>query len=202
MTGTGGTTPTGEDTGDEGRAAGVDRRRLLKRAAIGGAVAWTTPVIVTSLTSPAGAASCGCTATAVSIVGACQNETTITPGTCTSYFSNSVSVCRSTATQKMRFARNSTGTQEPYFDELAVLSVTSPSGSTVVGNFIRWQNDCRVSGGTDWALSSSSPCGSTSVAAIDITSMFGSECGIFTVSIDVRNKYTPYAWSTAWIVPV
>ena len=34
---------------------GIDRRTLIRRAAIGGAVAWTAPVIIGSLTSPAAA---------------------------------------------------------------------------------------------------------------------------------------------------
>jgi hypothetical protein len=37
---------------------GVDRRTLIKRAAIAGAVAWTAPVIIDSVASPAGALSC------------------------------------------------------------------------------------------------------------------------------------------------
>jgi hypothetical protein len=38
---------------------GIDRRTLIKRAAATGAVAWTAPVIIQSLTSPAGALTCG-----------------------------------------------------------------------------------------------------------------------------------------------
>jgi hypothetical protein len=40
---------------------GVDRRTLIKRAAATGAVAWTAPLIIDSLTSPAAALTCaGC----------------------------------------------------------------------------------------------------------------------------------------------
>lgn len=35
--------------------AGINRRELIKRAAAGGAIAWTAPVILDSLASPAGA---------------------------------------------------------------------------------------------------------------------------------------------------
>jgi len=38
---------------------GIDRRTLVKRAAAAGALAWTAPVILDSLASPAAAASCG-----------------------------------------------------------------------------------------------------------------------------------------------
>src|SRR5262245_23277637 len=39
---------------------GLDRRPLIKRAAILGTAAWTAPVIVDSLASPAAAATCIC----------------------------------------------------------------------------------------------------------------------------------------------
>ena len=38
---------------------GLDRRTLIKRAAAAGAVAWTAPMIIDSLSSPAAAATCG-----------------------------------------------------------------------------------------------------------------------------------------------
>ena len=38
---------------------GLDRRTLIKRAAIGGALAWTVPIVIDSVASPAGALSCG-----------------------------------------------------------------------------------------------------------------------------------------------
>jgi hypothetical protein len=47
----------GNDTAEETRS-GLDRRTLIKRAAAAGAVAWTAPVILDSLSSPAAAASC------------------------------------------------------------------------------------------------------------------------------------------------
>ena len=37
---------------------GIDRRTLIKRAAAAGAVAWTAPVIIDTLTSPAAALTC------------------------------------------------------------------------------------------------------------------------------------------------
>jgi hypothetical protein len=38
--------------------SGIDRRTIIKRAAAGGALAWTAPVILDSLESPAGAITC------------------------------------------------------------------------------------------------------------------------------------------------
>lgn len=46
------------DVGDTGRK-GIDRRTLIRRAAITGAVAWTAPVIIDSLASPAAAVTPG-----------------------------------------------------------------------------------------------------------------------------------------------
>lgn len=42
-----------------GARSGIDRRTLIKRAAAAGAVAWTAPVIIGSLTSPAAAQTTG-----------------------------------------------------------------------------------------------------------------------------------------------
>jgi hypothetical protein len=38
--------------------SGIDRRTIIKRAAVGGALVWTAPVILDSLASPAGAITC------------------------------------------------------------------------------------------------------------------------------------------------
>jgi hypothetical protein len=45
---------------DASRASALDRRTLIKRAAVAGAVAWTAPVVIESLASPAAAGTCGC----------------------------------------------------------------------------------------------------------------------------------------------
>ena len=56
------TTPDADDS-----RPGMDRRTLIKSAAAAGAVAWTAPIVIESLASPAAAAQSGCTA--VSYVG-------------------------------------------------------------------------------------------------------------------------------------
>ena len=43
------------DDGEEGRA-GLNRRQMIKAAGIAGAAAWTAPMIIDSLSSPAAAA--------------------------------------------------------------------------------------------------------------------------------------------------
>jgi hypothetical protein len=65
------------DTPDGGRR-GIDRRALIKRAAATGAVAWTAPLILESLSSPAGAitAPSGCHSVQIA-AGNCT--TSVTP---------------------------------------------------------------------------------------------------------------------------
>jgi hypothetical protein len=66
---------------------GVDRRTLIKRAAATGAVAWTAPLIIDSLASPAAALTC--TGACVRIqfptdnAGPCSNNSVAVTGTCT-----------------------------------------------------------------------------------------------------------------------
>jgi hypothetical protein len=47
-----------EDVVDGTGGSVIDRRTIIKRAAAGGALAWTAPVILDSLASPAGAITC------------------------------------------------------------------------------------------------------------------------------------------------
>jgi hypothetical protein len=50
----------GEEVLARPESSGLDRRALIKRAAAVGAAAWTAPLIVQSLLSPAGAVTAGC----------------------------------------------------------------------------------------------------------------------------------------------
>ena len=73
---------------------GIDRRTLIKRAAVAGAAAWTAPVILGSVASPAAAITCAstcfrvtfpadnngaCNAPSVAVTGACPTGT-VGPG--------------------------------------------------------------------------------------------------------------------------
>ena len=71
-----GTKAEGQDVVDR---PGIDRRTLIRRAAVTGAVAWTAPVIIGSLTSPAAAVTgiVGCTG--VKINGSCSDDNQATP---------------------------------------------------------------------------------------------------------------------------
>jgi len=113
-------------------------------------------------------------------------------------------VCRKTTAQVMRLSRDNAGIYAPYFDELAVIRVTPPGGGTpVVRNYYNYQRTCADPAGPNIALPTSSQCvvAPANAAAIDISAMFGTVCGQFTVQIEIRNGSTPTGWSTAWVVP-
>lgn len=57
---------------DDRAHAGIDRRTIIRRAAVVGAAAWTAPVIIDSLASPAGAVTMMCTYTAWDLTSGCQ----------------------------------------------------------------------------------------------------------------------------------
>ena len=107
----------------------------------------------------------------------------------------------------MLLSRNTAGTQRPYFDEVGWMSVTSPSGTTRSQNFVGWQNTCRLGAklpdaSASYGSNNGQPCGTTTNPATDISALFGSECGVFTVTLQVLNRISPYGYSTVYIVPV
>jgi hypothetical protein len=65
---------------------GIDRRTLIKRAAATGAVAWTAPVIIGSVASPAGAITCSGTCVQVRFApdntGACNDPSVAVGAAC------------------------------------------------------------------------------------------------------------------------
>ena len=108
----------------------------------------------------------------------------------------------------MTMSRTSGGQYRPYFDEVGVLTVTSPTNVTRSRNFIGWQDDCRVVNGTTilpdlqgYGNGNGTPCDSANTAygPTDVTALFGNECGIFTVRLEVRNGFTPYGYSTCYL---
>jgi hypothetical protein len=58
---------------------GLDRRTLIKRAAVAGAVAWTAPVIIESLASPAAAITGPHGCTGIKLNGNCTTDSQSTP---------------------------------------------------------------------------------------------------------------------------
>jgi hypothetical protein len=100
--------------------AGVDRRTLIKRAAAAGAVAWTAPVIIDSISSEALAATASCAVTVTALTSATDNSktTSVTTG---SFATTSKSV--------VLIAVASTG------DTKAIKSITGPfTSATLVEN--------------------------------------------------------------------
>jgi hypothetical protein len=182
-----------------------DRRTLLKAAAVTGGAVWAAPAI---MTLDAAAASTCCTDlnSPVQLITSCQPAANQGANECQDKVTNTITICRQRG-QQMLFSRDALGTSEPYADELVVLTVVPPpasGGTTQIQNFIRWQNFCRNPANTlpDHVLTSNAPCGTTTLPAVDITSMFGAACGIFTITALVRNTIDPFAWSTMWIFPV
>jgi hypothetical protein len=139
------------------------------------------------------------------LIGQCREMSEATAG-CVTEFTNTVSVCRTLPNRTMWLARTTGNQFRPYFDEVGVLIVTSPTGVVRTQNFIGWQNDCRVASPTFADLTgygdgNGTPCAGAANAPTNVTNMFGSECGIFSVRIEVRNSYTPYGYSTCYLIP-
>ncbi|MFN8040951.1 MAG: hypothetical protein U0Q07_17175 [Acidimicrobiales bacterium] len=185
----------------------MDRRTFVRAAGAATAAAWTAPVIAT-MHVPAAAGTCCSSGGAVNLAPTCEPNTATPNNTCTTFFDSNAStprpvICRSSRTQKMLLSRNAAGTQEPYFDELGVLTVTSPTNVVVQWSFIRWQADC-AQGTKNVPLTSAADqqCSDTTLPAVDITEMFGDECGVFQLRLEVINKFSPYGWGTTWVVPV
>lgn len=75
----------------------------------------------------------------------------------------------------------------------------------MVWNFLGYQADCQAVGAANTltGFNQTSQCSSTvgTVGGTDITAMFGTQCGLFTVQLDIRNRYNPYGWSQVFLVP-
>jgi hypothetical protein len=109
---------------------------------------------------------------------------------------NTVSICWEPG-DTVLLSADSAGTMRPVFDELGIIEVTPPSGSA---NLVRWvvrywQDDCDEERGSV-SIEFFRP-----VAPVDITAMFGTESGDFSIYVGAWNRYSPGAWSTIWVVP-
>jgi|SRR5687768_8980535 len=116
-------------------------------------------------------------------------------GVCTTHQNVTVEVCRESPTQAVKLSSTSDGTGKMYYDELGTVVVTSPSGTTVGANYRWWEPNCNTPGYPDVYQG-------TLPTQLDITNLFGSEHGVFTVNVRVVNAFQPYEWFTTWIVPV
>lgn len=175
---------------------------MLRRLGAAGA-AGATASLVTTADAFAAMGSCCTSASSYALIGSCQAQVTV-PNGCTTTFSNSITVCRTLPTTTMMLARNSNGTQRPYFDELAWIQVTSPLGTSRSRNFNGWQVNCAPAAtfSTLSGFNTGTPCGAGAGSPVDISNLFGTtECGLFSVDILVRNGTTPKGHSTAYIVP-
>ncbi len=184
---------TGAGAADETRR-GIDRRALLKKSAIAGTAAWVAPVIASS---PAAAAARSCPGLFLpTVVFATAGSPPSVPAVCTELAANTISICWEPGATVLLSA-DSAGTMPPAFDELGLVEVTPPSGAA---NLVRWsvryfEAVCELSRGpvSNTVLSPPGP--------VDITAMFGTESGDFTVRVGVWNTFFPGTWSTVWVVP-
>ncbi len=181
----------------------MNRREALAKLAAAGAVG-ASSALVTSSAAFAAMGSCCTASSSYTLIGVCQ-PSVATPGGCVDTFTNTISVCRTLASTSMVLARNANGTQRPFFDEIAWVQVTSPLGVARSQNFNGYQVTCALPAtfATVAGFNVGSTCGAGAGSPVDVTNLFGTtECGIFTVSIRVRNGNTPKGYSTAYIVPV
>jgi hypothetical protein len=184
-------------------SSGPDRRQLLKAAAVTGGAVWAAPAILTLDKAHAASTCCAPTGPGT-LLASCQPETNQPTEECEVKITSSTTVCRLQG-QRMLFSRDTGGQFEPYPDELVVLTVVPPVGSggtTQIQNFIRWQADCREPTPLpDVIITGNDPCGTTGNPSVDVTNLFGDVCGVFTVTAEVRNKFSPFSWSTMYIFP-
>ncbi len=134
---------------------------------------------------------------AVCLVLEGREEGSVEDGQCYLQHSNQIQICVK-ENQTVLLARDQAGTYLPYFDELAILKFTSPSGVVRGLNVVRWEDDCS---NPDYPTVNISQNVNDLVSeSIDVTDLLNGECGRFTVNISIYNKYSPTAWSTAWLV--
>ena len=115
-----------------------------------------------------------------------QPEHQVPDGDCFLQFENSVQLHKNKCMKGIFLARDSLGQYLPYYDELATVTVTSPSNVTNCLNIIRWQPDC-ANGSCSTVTIYQNPNDLVN-GNIDITNLFTDECGNFTISIVIKNK--------------
>jgi hypothetical protein len=120
---------SGVDVPDE-RQGGISRRTLIRRAAATGAVAWTAPMIIDSLASPAAAqtAPCGCTFVAGN-AGNCNIDCNNTPCVAALPACDPLTLCRD------EFTACVVAAQSPCFGDTAPV-VFNISGNALCANCV------------------------------------------------------------------
>lgn len=136
---------------------------------------------------------------AVTLILEGHAEEFVEDGQCYLQKSNTVNICVKRG-QTVVLARDQDATYLPYFDELAILTITSPSGNISGLNVLRWESDCI---NPDYpTVDITQNVNDLVPGSIDITDLLNDECGKFTVNISIYNKYAPTAWSSAWLVSI
>ncbi|MEZ5142722.1 MAG: hypothetical protein R2726_09430 [Acidimicrobiales bacterium] len=157
---------------------------------------WTCPSV-----------SCPDSTSPIQLVTTCQNDNGANG--CADRYTNFVYLRRESSTQTVQIHGNAAGTLLPYFDDVAVITVTPPTGSSVTWN-VRSPagTNCNEPTASNTLVlnntrSGTCPNVTTTAGGADITSMFGSQCGVFTVSVRVRGTGSSgavWGWNPAWLV--
>jgi len=133
------------------------------------------------------------------LISQSQAQISVPNGKCYKEYTKTINFCRSKDVQSILLARDKDGTYLPYFDDLAVLLVSSPTGVTKCLNINRWQTDCDKHDCPVVTLSQG--INDLILGMIDVTEYFNNEYGKFSVTLSVYDKFTPIAWSTCWLIP-
>jgi hypothetical protein len=125
-----------------------------------------------------------------------ENEANQASETCVKQNQGSATFTLAQSGQRVFLSSDSKGTKAAYFDELAVVSVRSPTGKVRGSNYIAWQTDCQNTTYSAVTISNNK----TPVSpATEITTLFGNEVGSFSIDIAVYNKYNPYSNADTWV---
>lgn len=133
---------------------------------------------------------CGAGACTTQAFFSAQPEVLGNDGVCTTYGTFTQTIVRTSATQPVYLASNAAGTAGVTYDELGTLVVTSPTSTVKKANIISWEADCK---------DPTAPDISTGAGPVDITSLFGSEIGTFTLTMSLRSKYGVYSWTPTYV---
>ena len=133
--------------------SGLDRRALIKRAALVGAAAWTAPIVIESLASPAGALTAGCFRVLVNNDSTCSIGAYTVSGTCEPTIA---SACLNPGDSKVgdtlaTFSLTSTGGGCNQNGQDIVFNVASPC--VFLGASGTKAGTCQRNGGTDVTFS-------------------------------------------------
>eukprot|EP01123_Difflugia_compressa_P016246 TRINITY_DN991_c0_g1_i1.p1 TRINITY_DN991_c0_g1~~TRINITY_DN991_c0_g1_i1.p1 ORF type:complete len:817 (-),score=198.64 TRINITY_DN991_c0_g1_i1:99-2375(-) len=121
-------------------------------------------------------------------------QTTQSSSTCQEFASGSGRLFIATQGQKVYLSSDAASSLTPVFDEVGVLTVTSPSKSVRITSYGSFEKDC---GNQNYPIVNLPT--TTQTGAVDITALFSGETGEFLISLSLINKYGPLSTTDAYI---